>query len=170
MLSKQSLLTPVSGPADILFADKAAIQKILVDDDFRKSHDYERIREDPHVASLITETDKVKYKQKVITILLVSCKLTVLKLTLNQRRQLSPAFSISYLNGLEALMHECIQVFTRVLDTKCNEAHGAVVIDMNRILAHLTSVSSSRIAEVLTKNIGCHERSFIWWIIQPGRV
>lgn len=107
------------GPADILFADKAAIQKILVEDDFRKSHDYERIREDPHVASLITETDKVKYKQK--------------------RRQLSPAFSISYLNGLEALMHECIQVFTRVLDTKCNEAHGAVVIDMNRILAHLTS-------------------------------
>jgi hypothetical protein len=70
LLSKQSLMTPASGPTDILFADKAAIQKILVDEDFRKSRDYERAREDPHVTSLITETDKVKYKQKVITILL----------------------------------------------------------------------------------------------------
>jgi hypothetical protein len=67
MLSKQSLLTPASGPAGILIAEKAAIRKILVDEDFRKAPDYERIRDDPHVASLITETDKVKYKQKVIT-------------------------------------------------------------------------------------------------------
>jgi hypothetical protein len=48
-----------------MFADKASIQKILVDGDFRKSRDYETVREDPHVTSLITETDKVKYKQKV---------------------------------------------------------------------------------------------------------
>jgi hypothetical protein len=48
-----------------MFRDKATITKILIDEDFRKSHDYETVREDPNVASLITETDKVKYKQKV---------------------------------------------------------------------------------------------------------
>ncbi len=69
MLANRSLLIPYSGPADIMFADKATIQKILIDEDFRKSRDYERVREDPHVASLITETDKVKYKQKVIRFL-----------------------------------------------------------------------------------------------------
>jgi hypothetical protein len=60
--------TPVNirtGPADVMFADKASIQKILVDEDFRKSRDYEVVREEPHITSLITETDKVKYKQKV---------------------------------------------------------------------------------------------------------
>jgi hypothetical protein len=46
-------------------------------------------------------------------------------------------------------MHECIQVFTRVLDAKCNEVDGAVVIDVNRMLSHLTSVSSPLIAEFL---------------------
>jgi len=50
-----------------MFRDKATIQKILIDDDFLKSRDYESAREDPNVASLITETDKVKYKQTVST-------------------------------------------------------------------------------------------------------
>jgi hypothetical protein len=58
------MLISSSGPADIMFTDKASIQKILIDEDFRKSRDYERVREDPNVASLITETDKAKYKQK----------------------------------------------------------------------------------------------------------
>jgi hypothetical protein len=66
MLNQLSLANIPPGPADILFADKASIQKILIDEDFRKSRDYERVREDPYIASLITETDKVKYKQKVI--------------------------------------------------------------------------------------------------------
>ena len=60
----RSVLT-FPGPADIMFADKASILKILIDEDFRKSRDYEAVREDPHVTNLITETDKVKYKQKV---------------------------------------------------------------------------------------------------------
>jgi hypothetical protein len=59
------LMLTFTGPADIMFADKASIQKIVVDEDFRKSRDYEVVREDPHITSLITETDKVKYKQKV---------------------------------------------------------------------------------------------------------
>ncbi|PMD33538.1 cytochrome P450 [Hyaloscypha variabilis F] len=107
------------GPADIMFRDKATITKILIDEDFRKSHDYETVREDPNVASLITETDKVKYKQK--------------------RRLLSPGFSIGYLNGLEPLMHECLQVFKKVLDGRCRDAGGYAVIDMNRMLGNLTS-------------------------------
>jgi hypothetical protein len=60
----RSVLT-FPGPADIMFADKASILKILIDEDFRKSRDYEAVREDPNVTNLITETDKVKYKQKV---------------------------------------------------------------------------------------------------------
>jgi hypothetical protein len=63
---KPSTLVDISlGPADIMFADKASIQKILVEEDFRKSRDYEAVREDPNITSLITETDKVKYKQQV---------------------------------------------------------------------------------------------------------
>jgi hypothetical protein len=64
-LEYRPMLTPSTGPTDIMFADKASIQKIIVDEDFRKSRDYEVVREDPHITSLITETDKVKYKQKV---------------------------------------------------------------------------------------------------------
>ncbi len=48
-----------------MFGDKAAIQKILIDEDLRKSRDYETVREKPEVASLISETDKTKYKVKV---------------------------------------------------------------------------------------------------------
>jgi hypothetical protein len=48
-----------------LFREKATIQKILIDEDFRKSRDYEAVREDPNITSLITETDKIKYRQKV---------------------------------------------------------------------------------------------------------
>lgn len=107
------------GPADIIFRDKATIQKILIDDDFRKSRDYESAREDPNVTSLITETDKVKYKQK--------------------RRLLSPGFSITYLNGLEPLMHECLQAFTKVLDARCKDEGGCATVDMNRVLGNLTS-------------------------------
>jgi hypothetical protein len=57
-----------------MFRDKATIQKILIDEDFRKSRDYETVREDPNVASLITETDKVKYKQKVIIFIERRCR------------------------------------------------------------------------------------------------
>ncbi len=64
-LHTKILVTFSQGPADVMFADKASIRKIIVDEDFRKSRDYETAREDPHITSLITETDKVKYKEKV---------------------------------------------------------------------------------------------------------
>lgn len=53
------------GPKDIMFRDKASVQKILVEDDLVKSPIYEAIRPHPNVTSLITETDKTLYKQKV---------------------------------------------------------------------------------------------------------
>jgi hypothetical protein len=40
-------------------------------------------------------------------------------------------------------MHECLQVFKKVLDGRCRDAGGYAVIDMNRMLGNLTSVSSS---------------------------
>jgi hypothetical protein len=37
-------------------------------------------------------------------------------------------------------MHDCLQVFTKVLDAKCREEDGFAVVDMNRMLGNLTSV------------------------------
>jgi hypothetical protein len=48
----------------VLFAGKDAIQKILIEDDLLKSPDYEWIREDSGVTNLITERDRVAYRQK----------------------------------------------------------------------------------------------------------
>lgn len=48
-----------------MIAEKLGIQKILIDDDFVKAPVYETVRIDPNVTSLITERDKVAYRQKV---------------------------------------------------------------------------------------------------------
>jgi len=48
-----------------MFAGKDSIQKIIVETDLKKAPFYESAREDVNVASLFTETDKVKYKHKV---------------------------------------------------------------------------------------------------------
>lgn len=49
----------------MIFADRDAIQKIIVEEDFRKSAAYERLRDKPDIATLFTETDKTKYKPAV---------------------------------------------------------------------------------------------------------
>jgi hypothetical protein len=59
------LLTTVSGPKDILVAEKHGVQKILVRDDLQKSPVYEAARPYPEVSNLITERDKKAYKHKV---------------------------------------------------------------------------------------------------------
>lgn len=38
-------------------------------------------------------------------------------------------------------MHDCLKVFTKVLDAKCNDGSGFVEVDINRMLGNLTSVS-----------------------------
>jgi hypothetical protein len=38
-------------------------------------------------------------------------------------------------------MHDCIEVFTKVLDLKCDQGGGFAIVDMARVLANLTSVS-----------------------------
>jgi len=38
-------------------------------------------------------------------------------------------------------MHECVAVLTKVLDAKCKDVGGLVVVDMNRVLSNLTAVS-----------------------------
>lgn len=58
-------LSSSAAPRSVLVAEKSAILKILVDEDFRKSPDYEAIREDYKITSLISETDKIKYKHRV---------------------------------------------------------------------------------------------------------
>lgn len=48
-----------------MVSSKSAIQKIVVEDDFRKSPLYTLTQEDQHVSNLFTETDTRVYKQKV---------------------------------------------------------------------------------------------------------
>lgn len=57
-------------PNFVIFADKDAIQKILVEEDFKKAPIYETMSTDPHVTNLFSETDKVKYRQAVRTVYL----------------------------------------------------------------------------------------------------
>ncbi|KAE8448885.1 hypothetical protein EG329_008681 [Mollisiaceae sp. DMI_Dod_QoI] len=107
------------GPKDVLIAEKSGVLKILVDEDFVKAPIYESVRVDPNVTSLITERDKALYRQK--------------------RRLISPGFSISYLNGLEPLMKECLDVFERCLNRECEKGGGYAVINMSNMLGNLTS-------------------------------
>ncbi|KAK0099435.1 hypothetical protein ONS96_008459 [Cadophora gregata f. sp. sojae] len=106
------------GPKDIQFRDKAAMQRILVEDDLIKSPIYEAIRPDSHITSLITETNKVAYRQK--------------------RRLLSPGFSISYLNALEPIVKECVKVFEDWLENECAKGNGYTVVDMSNMMGNLS--------------------------------
>jgi hypothetical protein len=54
-----------TAPHLVVFAENDAIQKILVEEDFKKAPVYEAMRDNPHIATLISETDKVKYKKAV---------------------------------------------------------------------------------------------------------
>lgn len=48
-----------------MIAEKSGVQKILIDDDLIKAPVYQKVRVYPNVTSLITERDKVAYRQKV---------------------------------------------------------------------------------------------------------
>ncbi|KAF8848211.1 cytochrome P450 [Acephala macrosclerotiorum] len=102
------------GPRDVIFEEKSAIKKTLIDEDFVKAPVYETVRIHPNVTSLITERDRAAYRQK--------------------RRLISPGFSISYLNGSEPLMKGCLDVLERSL-----KAGGYAVINMSQMLGNLTS-------------------------------
>lgn len=52
-------------PKDILFASKAAVQQLLIDDDMVKAPVYRSLQTDAKVTSLISERDKLAYKAKV---------------------------------------------------------------------------------------------------------
>ncbi|KUJ06610.1 cytochrome P450 [Mollisia scopiformis] len=56
-----------------------------------------------------------------------------------KRRLISPGFSISYLNGLEPLMKECLDVLERTLNKECEKGGGHAVINMSQMLGNLTS-------------------------------
>lgn len=56
---------PRTAPREVLVAEKQAIHKIVVEEDLKKAPIYEAIREERHVTSLFSETDKVAYKQRV---------------------------------------------------------------------------------------------------------
>jgi hypothetical protein len=60
-----------------MIAEKTGIQKILVDDDLVKAPVYQKVRIDPNVTSLITERDKVAYRQKVSDLLVSRVILTI---------------------------------------------------------------------------------------------
>ncbi|KAF7946606.1 hypothetical protein EAE96_009601 [Botrytis aclada] len=110
------------GPNEIMVSSKSAIQKIVVEDDFRKSPLYTLTQEDQHVSNLFTETDTRVYRQK--------------------RRPLSAGFSISFLNAMEPLMKSCVDFMVEVLKSRCitdiESEDGRVVVDMFTMLGNLT--------------------------------
>lgn len=121
-------------------ADKAGIYKILVEEDLVKAPFYDGLRLHPGNSMLVTERDKVAHKHTVNSTTFHLLAMLILR---TQRRLLSPGFSLSYLNGLEPLMQECMQEFERFLDSKCDKSHGAAVIDMQGILGNLAFVWKS---------------------------
>ncbi|KAF7913101.1 uncharacterized protein EAE98_011652 [Botrytis deweyae] len=110
------------GPNEIMVSSKSAIQKIVVEDDFRKSPLYTLTQEDQRVSNLFTETDTRVYKQK--------------------RRPLSAGFSISFLNAMEPLMKSCVDFMVEVLKSRCvtdiESEDGRAVVDMFSMLGNLT--------------------------------
>lgn len=58
----------VTDPKHVIFAEKSAIQKILVEEDFKKAPIYDHIRGVSSVGTLFSERDKVKYKQAVLAL------------------------------------------------------------------------------------------------------
>jgi hypothetical protein len=54
---------------------------------------------------------------------------------------MAPGFSISYLNGLEPLMRDCVQDFEDVLESKIRIGDGSAIVDMHDMTANLASVS-----------------------------
>jgi cytochrome P450 len=136
------LIYEALGPQLVLFAGKNAIQRIIVEDDMLKGPEYEWLRDDPQVTNLITERDKAAYRQKVRhALFVVISPYPSRRLTMRQRRLLSPGFSISYLNGLEPLMLQCVQAFIETLDSRCADVKGSAVVDMYAMMSNLTSVS-----------------------------
>lgn len=113
----------------MIFAEKGAIQKILVEVDLPKAHTYDAFCDDPKFTTLLTETDKTKYKQAVWEMNLQARY----GLTTRQRRLLSPAFSISYLNGLEPLFQGCVNVMMKVLNEQPKSTNGLVHVDIYRV-------------------------------------
>ncbi len=102
-----------------IFASKAAIRKIMVEEDLIKVPEYAWFRVNPNITNLLNERDRVAYKQKVYT-----CVNESLVPLANEHadhaadRLLSPGFSINYLNGLEPLMAQCVQAFVETLDAR----------------------------------------------------
>lgn len=70
------------------------------------------------------------------------------RLTLRQRRLLSPGFSISYLNGLEPLMLQCVLAFVETLDSRCADGKGSAFVDMYGMMGNLTSVSNMHSTDI----------------------
>lgn len=131
-----------------MVSSKSAIQKIIVEDDFRKSPLYTLTQEDQHVSNLFTETDTRIYKQKVCILIPVFSMLIPSRIhsieakDIHQRRPLSAGFSISFLNAMEPLMKSCVDFMVEILESRCitntESEDGRAVVDMFCMLGNLT--------------------------------
>jgi len=126
----------------VLVADKAGINKILIEEDLVKAPFFDGLRLHPGNPMLVTERDKVSHKH-VVSSDALPLPIAIMLTVILQRRLLSPGFSVSYLNGLEPLMQECIQDFEKFLDVECEKGNGTAVIDMQGMLSNLTFVQPS---------------------------
>ncbi|TEA16783.1 Cytochrome P450 monooxygenase FUS8 [Colletotrichum sidae] len=106
-------------PDLVLVSDAKAVHEILVEKDLRKSIIYEKFRQDPKVASILTIRDRPVFRAR--------------------RRLLANGFSTQYLKGLEPQMLGCIQVLEDVLDERCAEGGGETVVNAWNLLGSLTT-------------------------------
>ncbi|KAI8071386.1 cytochrome P450 [Gongronella butleri] len=91
------------GPKSISVADKDMIKQVLSQDDLQKGEVYDSFKKnDTH--TLFSTRDKAFHK--------------------NQRRLISPAFSIKYLNSLEELMHEVMSTMLKRVSSQVDANGG----------------------------------------------
>lgn len=108
----------VLAPGMVGVSDPEAIRRILVTEDWPKSHAiYANFRQDPERPTLLAFTDKKAYSQR--------------------KRLVSSSFGIRYIRGMEPIMRECVAVAIDQVSAACDNSQGAAVIDVHRLIRAL---------------------------------
>jgi hypothetical protein len=61
---------------------------------------------------------------------------------------MAPGFSISYLNGLEPLMQDCLKILIKTINRKLAEAGGQTTLDFLLLAENVSSVRPKSIPQV----------------------
>ncbi|RMD44215.1 hypothetical protein DV735_g782, partial [Chaetothyriales sp. CBS 134920] len=109
----------VLAPGMVAVSDADEIRRILVTEDWPKSHAiYANFRQDPERPTLLAFTDKKAYAQR--------------------KRLISSSFGIRYIRGMEPIMRECVGAAIDHVSAACDKANnGEAVIDLHQLIRSL---------------------------------